>query len=785
MLSMSYMAFAYITWRNRVEKGMVKRGIKREKRIEQRSYTRLPKQEKQKRHCILCPPINDANFEQVDIPNVIIEQLLRDIEQDDVTSNKKNEAFRRISMAKGDSLRLLDDEYIDALVDFIKHSSNDGYSVCANIFAVSNQDFSDHSDNISKIIQVLIEQKPKQLSDELLRLLANMAFVEDDYAIQLEDYLPDLFNELKQKQPRLIAVRAVACFCTVNDLHRPMYVLGFAQYLKKFQNIDIMAKNGKDPVSDMITTALDWIQTGDMLLPSKHQSKFLKPADSSLFVVDNTPAITMPLAGPPLKYGSPDLLKHFLNNFIVSPCEGSGGIFRMIRLVRTPMDILGLVSMVSCVTGHIRDAYIGYLDASDAEKMVVSYMAEVNGRRANEMGPCVIIPTDIAVNMMLISEKLTKDFRKLDKGEAEYMTTLKKVFVRDKSIKLAPSIADYLNTTITDLPKATKRFSFSYYRQLFTIPNFHWYHFPIGDCLEKGFRRSVVASSPLTQHLRTPYDMCPSPIPKNCQEWITDCATILTMHSDGVKELVAVFKYMALWYKCYGNLELAADLKATANDIAKRVDLIKIPAVRAFLERSLYLCGMKELPVEVMVQLYEAYGLEKVLDQLIEYAKSVIPSRQIPRLEALERIAKRITVEIQEMRRKKRDLPSAEALLLLLLRNFKSEPEVSEFNASMISGLAKTKLYIFLEKIWRDNTRKFNKQVPDPFEDDSRNIMNELLEAHFDKKPHQSSKVKQCVVCGKEGENVKNCSRCKSVCYCSKQCQAADWPKHKKSCTKK
>ena len=42
-----------------------------------------------------------------------------------------------------------------------------------------------------------------------------------------------------------------------------------------------------------------------------------------------------------------------------------------------------------------------------------------------------------------------------------------------------------------------------------------------------------------------------------------------------------------------------------------------------------------------------------------------------------------------------------------------------------------------------------------------------------------------CAACGKEVSKRKQCSRCKSVNYCSKECQRLDWPKHQKVCKKK
>lgn len=40
-----------------------------------------------------------------------------------------------------------------------------------------------------------------------------------------------------------------------------------------------------------------------------------------------------------------------------------------------------------------------------------------------------------------------------------------------------------------------------------------------------------------------------------------------------------------------------------------------------------------------------------------------------------------------------------------------------------------------------------------------------------------------CENCGKEGdERLKECSRCKRVCYCDVNCQKKDWKKHKSIC---
>ncbi|CAM9482521.1 unnamed protein product [Hapterophycus canaliculatus] len=39
----------------------------------------------------------------------------------------------------------------------------------------------------------------------------------------------------------------------------------------------------------------------------------------------------------------------------------------------------------------------------------------------------------------------------------------------------------------------------------------------------------------------------------------------------------------------------------------------------------------------------------------------------------------------------------------------------------------------------------------------------------------------KCAICGKTGQSMQ-CARCRSVCYCSKECQRKDWKRHKSAC---
>lgn len=55
----------------------------------------------------------------------------------------------------------------------------------------------------------------------------------------------------------------------------------------------------------------------------------------------------------------------------------------------------------------------------------------------------------------------------------------------------------------------------------------------------------------------------------------------------------------------------------------------------------------------------------------------------------------------------------------------------------------------------------------------------------YEKRAETSTKV-VCNFCHKWNPgNFMRCSRCKSVCYCSRDCQVQDWSEHKKNCAVK
>jgi len=55
-------------------------------------------------------------------------------------------------------------------------------------------------------------------------------------------------------------------------------------------------------------------------------------------------------------------------------------------------------------------------------------------------------------------------------------------------------------------------------------------------------------------------------------------------------------------------------------------------------------------------------------------------------------------------------------------------------------------------------------------------------DVHLEQKVSYLCKI--CCVCGTSGASLMSCARCRSIYYCSKDCQTADWPAHKPACKK-
>ncbi len=54
----------------------------------------------------------------------------------------------------------------------------------------------------------------------------------------------------------------------------------------------------------------------------------------------------------------------------------------------------------------------------------------------------------------------------------------------------------------------------------------------------------------------------------------------------------------------------------------------------------------------------------------------------------------------------------------------------------------------------------------------------------LDEIKQEKEKKRVCALCETQVGSTNSCGRCRGVYYCCKQCQTADWPKHKNSCTK-
>jgi len=64
---------------------------------------------------------------------------------------------------------------------------------------------------------------------------------------------------------------------------------------------------------------------------------------------------------------------------------------------------------------------------------------------------------------------------------------------------------------------------------------------------------------------------------------------------------------------------------------------------------------------------------------------------------------------------------------------------------------------------------------------------NELEKKNYVENEKAKLNALTCKSCSKPEHGdiiLKRCSQCKEKLYCSRECQAADWPSHKKNCNK-
>ena len=105
--------------------------------------------------------------------------------------------------------------------------------------------------------------------------------------------------------------------------------------------------------------------------------------------------------------------------------------------------------------------------------------------------------------------------------------------------------------------------------------------------------------------------------------------------------------------------------------------------------------------------------------------------------------------------------------LMILIRKFKSGENYTE-EMMVISGLS----YVFTDICFGTNGKTINMDL-----EWTKNITWDLLDT-------DKGVTSMCYYCRERFpiEKLSSCGRCKQACYCSKECQKADWKSHKKLC---
>ena len=84
---------------------------------------------------------------------------------------------------------------------------------------------------------------------------------------------------------------------------------------------------------------------------------------------------------------------------------------------------------------------------------------------------------------------------------------------------------------------------------------------------------------------------------------------------------------------------------------------------------------------------------------------------------------------------------------------------------------------------WKEIAREHAERLKQSMDESEKEHMLKLADLYTN---NDIEGLTQGFKCGKcEKQAFKRCSKCKSIWYCSRECQVGDWPNHKKACNQK
>jgi hypothetical protein len=440
------------------------------------------------------------------------------------------------------------------------------------------------------------------------------------------------------------------------------------------------------------------------------------------------------------RYARPS--KCVIESYLMSACNGFGD-FRIIGAKRVNEGATVFSIVINVASGRIQEAIV-----EDIEKLgeVDDFINEIICGVANTKLPYVAytnIDTKLATQIVRSAEKTTMAVRSLSSDEQLCVNSFEKNISSDSLSSLFESFAKF-NSTKSELFE-----SFSVWRTLLCNQLFVDFFLPIGDLDVPPLPIDELKTNNLVTNLDS---LNEKDLSLNKMVWIIKTAFIIQENKTLVHHLKMIYLQMAIFFKICKNETLANACHGVVTSIKQEESLIMIPAIRAHLERTLYLCRATELEVTGLLSHYRKYGLDKVISFIMRSRRNEISTNNFPLLIDIDTLANHLATMIKTKRKASTICPKD--IARMFKTSFFSYADKHFISTKELFENASYKIIEFVQAAW-DEIDEY----------DGSSIFAAEMPAG-----------KPCSNCEKEAKL--RCPQCRKAAYCSRSCQEKHWPTH-------
>lgn len=714
------------------------------------------KLKKRLQHCSLCPSLEDT-FIKLAVPQTTVQELLHAVASSDITVEEKSSALLRLSMDPEALSKLLSEPYVQSVLHVVETNIDEGAKIVANCCAAAVPSSKVMGQIVKKLMQNACS-KPMHEHPQVLRAIANILIENHDYATDVKPVIPHLIQSIA-KHEMVEIIRCIACFATVPSLARQLYSHGAARECHRLSKQD-----GK--IAGYAITSKDWMSETCDTAPKEDDYSYLNITPVASEFTD---------VHPVAKAFRPHLGKGY-SNFLIGKAYFSNcptdGVIRLCASQILQTEIVFVSLLYQPINNELRDTMIQIFSTKEKQQMVQFLDMYLKGnlfyKKHAELTLAPISFQDANELFRIVAGK-----QKLDE-DTQTVGSFFQIFAQNAPKQVAKSVIEFYKRKLPKPQVATYNFNFSQWRSILSSDLFGEWSFKLGDLMELGARVAYLRGN---FNPKTPYDDLPNPS-LFAKDWITETLFLAKNCAHSVQMLLSMFGHCAFFFSMHGNQEIAHDATLAFYHVMAKGDFRQCPPIVAFVERTVYYCAPKDHPLPLMLQMYKTQGLPAVIKHLIDGSREKLPSGAFPRNKIVEPLVDYIMKQLHLYKTKQASFkPTTMALLSFLQECFQKKllHQVDGWTATMMMTEANTMAQLLLQ-IWDDINLDTSKGQYADFEQYVQ------LQTQF-ANPNDRQLYKDVNVCARCGAKASsNCSRCKKVKYCSKECQTKHWPEHKSQC---